>query len=209
MKKVVLLFCVLGIISCKKSEVAFAEAQPEKTSDLSSFPKHLLGEYYNVEQEKGLKISPFQIVRTMVMKDTFSRKDLSKYERITDDTLTNLQTSEKYVIKKIYDSLFTNYVFVDTVFTINKDNILRKMKGYYFLSSKSSNDVWLVKKLFLKKGQLGINAITNKEDIALLEQITETKRDTTTPFIVQPTKKQFRAFIRKNGFSEGEVYLKK
>ena len=209
MKKVVLLFCVLGIISCKKSEVAFAEAQPEKTSDLSSFPKHLLGEYYNVEQEKGLKISPFQIVRTMVMKDTFSRKDLSKYERITEDTLTNLQTSEKYVIKKINDSLFTNYVFVDTVFTINKDNVLRKMKGYYFLNSKSSNDVWLVKKLFLKKGQLGINAITNKEDIALLEQITETKRDTTTAFIVQPTKKQFRAFIRKNGFSEGEVYLKK
>ena len=108
MKKVVLLFCVLGIISCKKSEVAFAEAQPEKTSDLSSFPKHLLGEYYNVEQEKGLKISQFQIVRTMVMKDTFSRKDLSKYERITEDTLTNLQTSEKYVIKKINDSHFTN-----------------------------------------------------------------------------------------------------
>ena len=162
MKKEELLFCVLGIISCKKSEVAFAEAQPEKTSDLSSFPKHLLGEYYNVEQEKGLKISPFQIVRTMVMKDTFSRKDLSKYERITEDTLTNLQTSEKYVIKKINDSLFTNYVFVDTVFTINKDNILRKMKGYYFLNSKSSNDVWLVKKLFLKKGQLGINAIASK-----------------------------------------------
>ena len=160
MKKVVLLFCVLGIISCKKSEVAFAEAQPEKTSDLSSFPKHLLGEYYNVEQEKGLKISQFQIVRTMVMKDTFSRKDLSKYERITEDTLTNLQTSEKYVIKKINDSLFTNYVFVDTVFTINKDNILRKMKGYYFLSSKSSNDIWLVKKLFLKKALFELAKVT-------------------------------------------------
>lgn len=209
MKKVVLLFCVFGIISCKKSEVVFAEAQPEKTSDLSSFPKHLLGEYYNVEQEKGLKISLFQIVRTMVMKDTFSRKDLSKYERITEDTLTNLQTSEKYVIKKINDSLFTNYVFVDTVFTVNKDNVLRKMKGYYFLNSKINNDVWLVKKLFLKKGQLSINDIAATEDIALLEEITATKRDTTTPFIVQPTKKQFRAFIRKNGFSEGEVYLKK
>ncbi|OAZ04602.1 hypothetical protein [Flavobacterium succinicans] len=209
MKKVVLLFCVLGIISCKKSEVAFAEAQPEKTSDLSSFPKHLLGEYYNVEQEKGLKISPFQIIRTMVMKDTFSRKDLSKYERITEDTLTNLQTSEKYVIKKINDSLFTNYVFVDTVFTINKDNVLRKMKGYYFLNSKSNNDLWLVKKLFLQKGQLSINDVAANEDIALLEEITATKRDTTSPFIVQPTKKQFRAFIKKNGFSEGEVYLKK
>jgi hypothetical protein len=145
----------------------------------------------------------------MVLKDTFSLKDLSKEEKLINDTIINKQTSERFAVKKINDSLFTNYVFKDTVFFLNTTNVLRKWRGYYFLNSKNSDNTWVVQKLFLKKGQLGINGISTKEEIAMLAQITNTSMDSIPPFLVKPSKKQFKTFVKSNGFSVGEVYIKK
>jgi hypothetical protein len=162
-KKYLPLLCIFLMVSCKKSPVVFTEAQPEKTKDENIFPKHLIGEYYNLEQHVVLKITDRLIEKTMVLKDTFSLKDLSKEEKLINDTIINKQTSERFAVKKINDSLFTNYVFKDTVFFLNTTNVLRKWRGYYFLNSKNSDNTWVVQKLFLKKGQLGINGISTKE----------------------------------------------
>jgi hypothetical protein len=54
-----------------------------------------------------------------------------------------------------------------------------------------------------------LSSIETENELKLLESITETKMDTTKPFKIKPTKKQFKEFIKKNGFSEGKIYLKK
>ena len=53
-----------------------------------------------------------------------------------------------------------------------------------------------------------MNDISTNEEIEMLEEIMETKKDTALTFVIKPTKKQFREFVKKNGFSNGEMYIK-
>ena len=78
---------------------------------------------------------------------------------------------------KINDSLFSNYVFTDTVFNLNKTDVLKKFKGYYFLNkSIEKTGFYEVEKLNLTKGVLNINGIETENEISLLENITESKK---------------------------------
>ncbi|WP_130734648.1 hypothetical protein [Flavobacterium sp. J27] len=61
-----------------------------------------------------------------------------------------------------------------------------------------------MQKLFLQKGQLYINTIISESEITLLETLTESKKDTVKPFVLKPTKKQFKEFVKRNGFTEGD-----
>ena len=208
MKKQIFIFLFLLLISCKEQIVKFSEAQPENEKDIKSFPGKLIGNYYDLENNADLEITKYLIIKKSIFKDTFNIKELSKFEVLKNDSIINSKTSEKFLVKKISDSLFTNYVYTDTLFSINKENVLRKMKGYYFLNSKNGENNWIVKRILLKNGQLNINDISTNEEIKMLEEITETKRDTLKPFVVKPTKKQFKEFVKRNGFSQGEIYLK-
>ncbi|GGD34160.1 hypothetical protein [Flavobacterium orientale] len=208
MKNLAILFFALLLISCKEPLVQFSEVQPENFKNLNSFPKKMIGNYYDSENEIDLEISKYMIVKKSILKDTFNVKGLSEVEILKGDTLVNTRTFEKTFVKKINDTLFTNILFKDTIFSINNDNILRKMKGYYFLNTKYSDNNWVVKKLFLKNGLLNMNDISTTEEIQMLEEIMETKKDTALAFVIKPTKNQFREFVKKNGFSNGEMYIK-
>ena len=196
--------------SCKKPEVSFEETQPQNVKEQNSIPKKLIGTYYNSEDKTELTISKYLIVKKITIEDTLNVSELNKNEVIKKDSLLNMKTKEKYQIKKINDTLFTNYIYSDTIFNIQEKDILKKFKGYYFLNKFIKSDgLWEVEKLNLTKGVLKISGIDSEEEINLLETITETKRDTMKPFIIKPTKKQFKEFVKKNGFSKEEIYLKK
>lgn len=196
--------------SCKKSEVSFEETQPQNIKEQNVLPNKLIGTYYNSENKTELNISKYFIVKHITLEDTFKITELNKNEVIKNDSLLNIETKGKYQIKKINDTLFTNYIYSDTIFNLKQKDILKKFKGHYFLNKLIKSDgLWEVKKLTLTNGTLKISGIETEEEINLLESITETKRDTIKPFTIKPTKKQFKEFIKKNGFSEGEIYLKK
>lgn len=207
--KLIILLILILLFSCKEPLVSFSEAQPENSKDLNSFPKKLIGKYYNITENCELEIREKLIIKISTLTDTFHINELPKSEILRKDSIINTLTSERIVVTPINDSLFTNYVYKDTLFHINDNSVLRKMKGYYFLNSKMSDANWYVQKLFLKNGKLCINTITSENEIALLETLTESKKDTVKPFVFKPSKKQFKAFVKKNGFAEGEVYLRK
>jgi hypothetical protein len=203
-----LFFCLL-FISCKEPLVSFEVAQPENVKAQKEFPKKLIGIYYNSENDTELVIKKYFIFKKTLVKDTLKISELDKNEIIKNDTLYKLNTNEKYKIIKINDSLFSNYVFSDTVFNVKKSDVLKRFKGYYFLSkSIEKTGLWEVEKLNLTKGVLNINGIETENEISLLENITESKKDTVKPFTIRPTKRQFKEFIKKNGFSNGEIYIK-
>ena len=208
MKNLTILLLALLLISCKEPLVQFSETQPENSRSLKFFPNKLIGNYYDSENEIDLEITNSMIIKKSTLKDTFNVKVLSEVEVLKGNTLVNTKTFEKTFVKKLNDTLFTNVLFKDTIFSINKENVLKKMKGYYFLNIKHSENNWVVKKLYLKNGLLNLNDISTKEEIEMLEEITETKKDSSETFVIKPTKKQFRAFVKKNGFSKGEVYIK-
>ena len=207
----VTLFCLffITVTSCKKA-VIFEEAQPQNVKEINSFPRKYIGTYYNLEDKSEITITKYFIFEKMISKDTINIKELHKNEIIKNDSLFNTKSKEKYKIKKINDSLLTNYVFSDTTFRIGKNNILKKFKGNLFLNKlEEKSGFWSVEKLNLSKGVIKISSIETKTEIELLKSITETKTDTIKPFKVKPTKKQFKEFINKNGFLEGKIYLKK
>ncbi|WP_269242518.1 hypothetical protein [Flavobacterium limnophilum] len=209
-----LLFLNLSLLiilnSCKEPIVTFEEAQPKNVKEVNAFPKKIIGNYYNTENKTELIISKYSIFKKMIVEDTLKISEIDKNEIIKNDSLFNIKTKEKYKIKRINDTLFSNYVYSDTIFDINKTNVLKKFKGYFFLNKLiEKTGFWEVEKLNLSKGVLTINGIETENELDLLQSITETKMDTIKPFRIKPTKKQFKEFIKKNGFTKGEIYLKK
>uniref|UniRef100_UPI00404B4F5D hypothetical protein n=1 Tax=Flavobacterium sp. TaxID=239 RepID=UPI00404B4F5D len=210
MKSKLMLFCIVSLIlnACKEPLVSFEIPQPENVKTQNEFPKNLLGTYYNPSKNEQLIIDKSFILKKITLDDTLKFSELDKNELIKHDTLYKTTTNEKYKIKIINDSLFTNYCYSDTIFNLKSD-ILKKFKGYYFLNNSiEKTGFWEVRKLNYTKGVLSINGIETENEINLIASITETKKDTSKPFRIKPTKKQFKAFIKKNGFSEGETYLK-
>ena len=204
---IIYLFAVVILISCKEPLVTFKAAQPENVKQQKIFPKKLIGRYFSENAE--LIIGNYSIIEKLRVTDTFKISDLDKSEVITRDTLYNRNTGEKYRVFMINDSLFSNYIYSDTTFNLNRGDILKKYKGYYFLNrSISKTGFWDVEKVNLSKGILTINGIETEDEINLLETVTEARKDSARPFAVKPTKKQFKEFIRKNGFREGKIYLK-
>lgn len=203
-----LIFC-LFITSCKEPIVSFEVPQPENVKEQKAFPNKLIGTYYNSENDTELIIREYLIFKRILTKDTLKISELSTNEIIKNDTLYKIDSNEKYKVVSINDSLFSNYVLFDTVFNLKKTDVLKKFKGYYFLNKTiKKTGFWQVQKLNLTKGVLSINRIETENDIRLLENSTNSIKDTIKPFIVKPTKKQFKEFIKKNGFSTGEIYIK-
>ncbi|HEY5392442.1 MAG TPA: hypothetical protein VIJ57_10030, partial [Hanamia sp.] len=63
------------------------------------------------------------------------------------------------------------------------------------------------KKISLKKGILTVGNVSDKDDIQKLKEITETKSDTTsTNFSL--TRRQFKKFVRQNGFGDEETFIR-
>ncbi|HMT72143.1 MAG TPA: hypothetical protein PKD16_18380 [Saprospiraceae bacterium] len=211
--KIVILISIIVIflLGCEeKSLVSFNEPQPKGINNLNEFPKKLIGEYYDFDTKTNLIISKTFIEKKQLLKDTLKVSELDSNEVVKNDYIINLKTNEKIKIIKINDTTFvTNYDFTRRIFSFDDGDLIRKYKGYYFLNLKSSSTDWEVKKLFLKKGVLSINEIQTETEIEVLKNILDSKSDTIRPFGANPTKRQFKEFLKNNGFSSGELYLKK
>lgn len=204
------LVLILTVSGCKEDFVRFEETQPQDIRAMNEFPKNIQGNYESLDSITLLFITHNQIIKKLIIDDTLKMSDISENERIVGDSLIHLRTNYRYRIQRINDSLFSNYVLFDTIFIINKDHVLKKFKGHFFLNRCIKNsDCWAVEKLSYSNEILNINRIETEEELNLLQTITETKMDSTKAFSVKPTKKQFKEFLKKNGFANGDTYLKK
>jgi len=199
----------------------FNEPQPANIESLSTFPKRLQGQYLSLKDSSILSINDKFIRRTLDFDNKIHTKKLDSMRQnnmcqIRGDTLIFLDTHEKVkIIKQIGDSLLIRERYIDTLFQIGRNNILRKFKGFYFLNTRYDKDGWGVEKARLTKGVLVISS-TTKADIKKLEEITgtetETPQDTDTVAVAVPkfttTKKQFKTFIKNEGFSNSETFVK-
>jgi len=113
--------------------------------------------------------------------------------------------------------LVTHIGYIDTLFQIDYDNVVRKFKGFYFLnkrqgfyflSKRLDKESWEVKKIELSKGQLVVSSISSKEDIENLKAITESSQDTVAPYNFAATKKQFKEFVKSKGFTDSEKFIR-
>jgi hypothetical protein len=211
MKKTSCALILLTLLSCKEvkvSEISFAEAQPENVNGLSGFPNRLIGYYFNADKSKQLMISKNIIIQTTNFDTKIHPNEIGNEAIILGDTLIDNQTKEKFRYKKDGDSLIVNMHFNDTMFIVDQNHIIKKFKGHYFLSTQMELKTWEVKKMDLVKGKLTFAGIYSDEQIHSLEPLTETRSDTISQRNFKPTKKQFKKFVKSNGFEPDEIYYK-
>ena len=107
---------------------------------------------------------------------------------------------------------FTNKV--DTMFRLSDKTILRKYKNSYYLNTfRGTGDscYWHVSQLSLNNGVLSHSKICPSDALVKLYEITEVteiKQKSNSVYIVDPSKREFRKFIKSDGFSE-HTYFKK
>ena len=188
--------------------VTFNEPQPTDIDNLSKFPKRLQGQYLNFADNSTLIVSDKLIQRIYDFDYKFHINQLDSAEQLYGDTIINIETNGKTLIKREGDSLITHVHYIDTLFQIDYDNVVRKFKGYFFLNIRYDKSCWVVKKIQLTKGRLILSVISTILDIENLKEITEANIDTVPPYKFSATKKQFNKFIKNDGFSNSETFIK-
>lgn len=206
--KIIFALSILTSLVACETPVTFTEPQPPETDNLSSFPGRLKGVYLNLSDSSTLSINDKLIQRTYDFDYKIHLNQLDSTVRLLGDTLINLETNEREIIKRDGDSLKIHIHNIDTIFQMDFDNVVRKFKGYYFLNTRYDKTSWAVEKMKLSKGQLIISSISTKEDIENLKEITETTQDTLTNYNFTATKKQFKEFVKNDGFSDSEIFMK-
>ena len=197
-----------GLLACEPP-VTFNEPQPADTDNLPKFPKRLQGEYMSLADHSTLIVGDKLIQRIRDYDYKTHLNQLDSFSQLHGDTIVDTRTNEKTLIIRDGDSLITHVHYIDTLFQMTYDNVVRKFKGYYFLNTRYDKNSWDVKKVQLSGRQLVISRISTGQDIENIKEIMEESEDTIPPYKFAPSKKQFKEFIKNEGFSDSETFILK
>jgi len=196
----------LFLFACQPP-VAFDKPQPPDVAALIRFPQQIQGKYLNSEDSSLLQITASSLIRIYDFDQKVHLSQLDSNQQIIGDTLFDMKTNKGKAIQIEGDSIVAHINETDTLFTIDELNILKMFKGYYFVNNYLPPDTWEVKKLEFSHGNLILSSINKKEDIGQLKAITENTKDT-LPYVFSPTRKQFKKFVRNEGFRDTEEFMK-
>ena len=206
-KFITTIIILTSLVACAHP-VTFNEPQPTGTDNLAEFPNRLQGQYLCSADSSALIIDAKTIQRIYGFDYKIHPSQIDSNSRLSGDTILNLTTNTREIVKRAGDSLVTHINYIDTLFQIDYDNVVRKFKGFYFLNKRLDKDSWEVKKIELSKGQLIVSSISSKEDIENLKAITESTQDTIAPYNFAATKKQFKEFVKSKGFTDSEKFIR-
>jgi hypothetical protein len=132
-------------------------------------------------------------------------------------------SSEKQLFQVIWyggieingDTINASQTYIDTIFQISENQILKKFKGSYFLNFKENENFWNVSRLDINKDILLIGQITPSDTLLRFdfvvknEEFNKSDSTTTTEYSINPSKKEFKKLMKSNSFKESECYFKK
>ena len=144
-QKLGIILTIIALISLYACEppITFTEPQPADTDNLARFPKRLHGQYVSLADGSMLLVSDKLIQRIHDYDYKMHIAQLDSTSRLSGDTVTDLKTNEKFFIKRVGDTLVSHVHYVDTLFQLNYDNVVRKFKGYYFLNTRYDKESYL------------------------------------------------------------------
>ena len=201
-----LLFIILSSFMACRPSVYFENPQPDNTKNIKKIPKHLHGSYLSIEDSTILTITNRLICEHYHFTEIIHLNEIDSNYILTKDSIFSLQNDEKWAIHYQGDSITVFINFIDTIFHLNDNNLLRKLNRNYFLNRKHETNKWEVKTLSLQKNKLTISSISPNTELETLQEITQTRQDSSYSF--QLTKKQLKTFIKKNSFSNKTVFIK-
>lgn len=201
----ILLFFFM-LASCEKKVALFEEPQPQNVKSLKGFPKKFAGTYLSLKDSSQLQISAGMLIRSLDGNFKIHPNELDSTEIIKNGILIDIETGEKFTAVKDGDSIRIFKQFIDTIFDITNQDILKKYKGHYLLNLKYEDGYWDVMDLIYRSGRISLKHISEKAEMEKLKTISELQEDSTRIF--RPTRKQFKAFMKQNGFNDEELFIR-
>ena len=208
--KIISAFLILtNLFACSTNEppVTFNEPQPAETRNLSRFPNKLRGNFLSLNDNSLLIISDKLIQRVTTIDNVIHLSELDSNSRLSGDTIFNSITNSTIVVTRKGVSLYHHGRYIDTLFQIGINNVLRRQNSNYFLSTKHDDESWIIQKINISDDQLLISNISLEMDKESLKMITKLTQDTISPFKYKATQKQFMNFINSGGFKETERFV--
>lgn len=204
---ILLIITALFCITACDPVVTFDQPQPAGAGNLSHFPVRLQGIYQSTSGESRLLVGENLLIRTTDYDLVIHRNELDSTSRITGDTLIDLETNEKTVIRFAGDSILFPVFYSDTIFAISKTQLLRKLKGRYFLNTLHEKSGWELRELTLSKGILTMAEI-GPGGFDKIKEIIEKPTDTLPAFHIKADRKQFRQVIDAGAFEKTGSFYK-
>ncbi|MEO1053069.1 MAG: hypothetical protein AAFX87_20715 [Bacteroidota bacterium] len=219
MKKYITLVCSALIIiigwACEPSAV-FEQPQPMSAEDEYAFKSKFRGEYINTTDSTSLVIRDRFIIKepSIAFKIPVTEIENSGlYELSGDSALAFMDEEEKEWLPVFLrqDTVYGVQKYIDTVFHISEENVLRSYKGRYILNYKLSENRWDITMLEKQRKNLVITKIEFPQKLEELEEMVDIEKVTDEKGEVQrvllkPTKKQLKALLKGDKFKEKEFF---
>ena len=200
------IFTALLFAACDPP-ATFTEPQPASVSDEDHFPRRYRGTFVHDEDLTTLVIDAQSMIRYYDVVFNMPVQALDSQFQVSGNAVVDITSGHKGTVTYKGDSATVALQVIDTLFKLDEQHVLKRFKGYLFISSQSTPVSWEVAKLSLSKGKLNFSSIT-PQDVEHLKAITETEQDTVAPYIFAPTKKQFKSFVKQEGFRQTATYTK-
>ena len=194
--------------SCKEesNSILFPESQPKNIEALASFPKSLQGMYYCKEDNSELKITSNLLIQKYT--NDFKVEELGDDVEFSGDTLIDKKTGERLFLKRLNDSIIEKIISFDTIFRISDDQIVKKMNGNYILNSyRESGEGWVISILNKKNENLYLSFMDSLAESSIAK-ITKQKVDTIIPRYYNPSKAQFRKFLKSDAHQYKKEFIR-
>ncbi len=228
MKNLLIAFCLLSIAS-SCTHVVFDVPQPSDENSLTEFPEAFRGFYYFEKKDQDSLI---------VSESTVTFVEHSSYELPVDsiDTMLNITLRDGLLynsdlmlakgVPYVVDDSVIRYEYHDRHIIGISDTVVVKMCGRYLVVSSNFTDdeldywdVVLVEKPNANEMRIsGIgnlnppgnedNSANYRGQISDFEKVAPVEKLSDDTFLFRPTPKQFKKLVKKNLFSEKQVYTR-
>ncbi len=203
-------FLVSGCHS--EPSVYFESPQPQAIAGKKYISESLRGNYVSTKDSSILKVTAQELLRFnfSILDLAFAQlKQDSVPYRIQGDYFFLPEAKQEYrVLRQTPDSVFLAYYFVDTLFSAQNQNQVRQFKGGHVFNTQKEKNRWEV--FYLRPGKkksLTLRVVSDSLDVAKLNalQVLEKREDR---WVANPSRQQFRKFLKDGGFSDAETFLK-
>ena len=223
MKKIAQIYVVLGFLfGCgDMAYVRFEEPQPQGKKALKSFDKKLHGSFASYSDSSAtliinssLILERFEIIFKSHINDLDIAIDSNATDVDTLDYMIKKLEELNYQIEIIGDTIIGRSTLIDTVFEISNTQILKKVKGSYFLNYQEGENYWRVNRIDIKEDTIFIGHISPSDTLLQFDFVTKNEEiaedsSITKEYVINPTRREFKKLMKRNSFENASCYYRK
>lgn len=208
------MLCLVALLaSCNEdARIRFKDPQPVDAEPQSAFYGDVLGRWMSLEDSSVLVVTPEAIVRQDPVVSKIAIKEIGDSVSVTVKGDSYYMNDTILLGRRLgADSIALVIAGPDTIFSIGPDHILKYQKKQWFLNDRKETG-FLVRRLTqVKKDILSYDQLDYNADGSKIKEATDVStvlEDSTEMISAQPSAKQFRRFLRKDGFAKRERFVR-